>query len=316
MEECAKNLGLPYSWQANNNSCKLLSFRKGLSTEVKFLNWCRPAKKRAIQKRITKRSSFFRKDKIVSVIPDGEGEVFGMTTSTGNYVAWGYASKNCGKNGFVFPSFYGSFWAQIAPKMWEMIADKNLNVDGVSLYEILKEKGITELGSCDPDNQDEGTFAAHVRAIEKDFWGRRFRVYAQWKRDWWEAYQRDLGFRYLTGFYVYGAGYKKNDITNYPIQGSAFHCLLWVLIKLVAWLRKNKMKSKVVGQIHDSIIGDVYKPELQDYLNKVRELVTVDLPKAFDWICVPMTIEAEVASETWDSKSEWVLRNGIWGSMK
>jgi hypothetical protein len=31
----------------------------------------------------------------VSVEPDGEGEVISLTTTTGNYVAWGYASKNC-----------------------------------------------------------------------------------------------------------------------------------------------------------------------------------------------------------------------------
>lgn len=36
-------------------------------------------------------------DRIVSVEPDGFGEVIGMTTDTGNYVAWGYASKNCRK---------------------------------------------------------------------------------------------------------------------------------------------------------------------------------------------------------------------------
>ena len=226
----------------------------------------------------------------------------------------GKDSRYCGKNGFVFPSFYGSFWAQIAPHLWEMILERNLTVDGVSLYDHLKKKGIRELGSCDPQMPDEGTFAAHVREVERDFWGNRFKVYKQWKDDWWAAYQRDLGFRYLTGFYVYGAGYRKNDVTNYPIQGAAFHCLLWVLIRLVKWLKQNRMKSRVGGQIHDSIIGNVWRPELQDYLNKVKELVTVDLPKAFPWICVPMTIEAEVAEESWDGKREWTLKEGVWAA--
>lgn len=39
---------------------------------------------------------FRTKDKVVKIEPDGEGEVIGLTTTTGNYVAWGYASKNCG----------------------------------------------------------------------------------------------------------------------------------------------------------------------------------------------------------------------------
>lgn len=38
---------------------------------------------------------FGRRDRIVSVTPAGEGTVFSMTTTSGNYVAWGYASKNC-----------------------------------------------------------------------------------------------------------------------------------------------------------------------------------------------------------------------------
>lgn len=224
-------------------------------------------------------------------------------------------SRYCGKNGFTFPSFYGSYWAQIAPRMWEMIGDKKLvrGGDGASLYDHLKEKGIRKLGSCDPQDTDEGTFAAHVRKVEKDFWGRRFKVYADWKNKFWEDYKRRGWFEYLTGFVVHGI-YKKNDVTNYPIQGSAFHCLLWVLIELNKWLRKHKMKSKVIGQIHDSLLGDVWESELQDYLGKVKELVSVELPKAWKWINVPMTIEAECSGQSWHHKREWVPNDaGIWG---
>jgi predicted phosphoadenosine phosphosulfate sulfurtransferase len=38
---------------------------------------------------------FRSKDRIVSIEPDGEELVYSMQTTTGNYVAWGYASKNC-----------------------------------------------------------------------------------------------------------------------------------------------------------------------------------------------------------------------------
>lgn len=220
--------------------------------------------------------------------------------------------RYCGKNGFVFPSFYGSYWAQIAPRMWEMIADKKLtNGDGASLFDHLKGKGIRKLGSCDPEQRDEGTFAAHVRQVESHFWTKRFPTYNQWKKDTWEAYQKAGGFEYLTGFYVRGI-YAKNDVLNYAIQGSAFHCLLWVLIRLQRWLNKHRMRSKIVGEIHDSIIASVHKDELQDYLSKVRELVSVDLPKAWPWICVPMTIEAEVALENWHQKREWANQDGTW----
>ena len=75
------------------------------------------------------------------------------------------------------------------------------------------------------------------------------------------------------------------------------------------------MKSRVVGEIHDSIVGSVWEPELQDYLGKVRELVSVDLPKAWSWIIVPMTIEAEVSFTNWHEKLEWVCGDsGLWGA--
>jgi hypothetical protein len=38
---------------------------------------------------------FGQRDRIVAVEPAGESEVISLTTETGNYVAWGYASKNC-----------------------------------------------------------------------------------------------------------------------------------------------------------------------------------------------------------------------------
>jgi hypothetical protein len=66
--------------------------RKGL---VDFLNKTRPHK---IAPRIGAAilvTHFRKADRIVSVEPDGGGEVISMTTTTGNYVAWGYASKNC-----------------------------------------------------------------------------------------------------------------------------------------------------------------------------------------------------------------------------
>lgn len=98
-------------------------------------------------------------------------------------------------------------------------------------------------------------------------------------------------------------------------KNSAFHCLLWVLIQLQRWLKKSKMRSVLVAQVHDSGNGDVHESELQDYLGKVKELVEVDLPKHWPWICTPMTVEAEVSplGGSWWEKREWVLNKGIWG---
>lgn len=61
-----------------------------------FVNWCDPVKKDKIAQRAMTRMSRLS-DKIIKIEPDGYGEVIALTTSTGNYVANGYASKNCNK---------------------------------------------------------------------------------------------------------------------------------------------------------------------------------------------------------------------------
>ena len=60
-----------------------------------WLAWCKPARSHSIEKKMMKTLQG-KPDKIVSIEPDGCGEVIAMKTTTGNYVAWGYASKNCG----------------------------------------------------------------------------------------------------------------------------------------------------------------------------------------------------------------------------
>lgn len=207
------------------------------------------------------------------------------------------------KNQFVFPEFYGSYYIHCAPQLWESAANLTTR-SGIPLRDHLEGNGINRLGRCDPKVPAErGTFERHIKNVESDFWGRRFKVYAQWKERWWQEYQRCGGFRMLTGFVVQGV-HKKNDVINYPIQGSAFHCELWTLIQLNNWLKKHKMKSKIVGQIHDSIVGDVHRSELQDYLAKVKQISTVDIRKAWDWIIVPLEIECEVGEKNWFEKKE------------
>lgn len=203
-------------------------------------------------------------------------------------------ARQAAKNQYVFPSFYGSYYAQTAPGLWDYVGRNSLKLpDGTCLYSHLESKGIRALGDC-AGNPAPGTFEAHVQKVERKFWGERFAVYDQWKRDWWEAYQRDGGFWLLTGFWVEGI-MGRNECINTPVQGAAFHWLLWSLIQVNRWLRKNRMRSKIVGQVHDSLLIDCHKDELQDVLTKAKQVFTVDLPRHWRWINVPVVVEAEAS---------------------
>jgi len=223
--------------------------------------------------------------------------------------------RHAAKNQFVFPEFYGSFFVDCARDLWET-AERGLKLEGCS-REVLKhlaKYGIHELGACDPEQEAvEGTFEYHVKKVEEDFWGRRFKVYTQWKKQWYRDYLRTGGFRMHTGFYI-GGDMRRNQVINYPVQGAAFHCLLWCLIRLQRWIRKNRMASCLIGQIHDSLIGDLHESEASEIMSKAREIMLVDLPRAWDWIIVPLEVEVEAApvGASWFDKRAMEFVNGEW----
>ena len=217
------------------------------------------------------------------------------------------------KNKFVFPQFYGDFYVSCAKALWEWIRKGKLTTpEGLSLYKHLRNKGIKELGECDPEQEPrKGTFEKHLKEVEDDFWNRRFQRYGQWRKEWYRRYLDRGYFDLLTGFRVHGY-YKRNSVVNYPVQGAAFHCLLWTLIQVNRRLRKHKMDSRIVGQIHDSLIGDVRVTELCDYLEIVEETTTKLLPKHWPWLVVPPQIEYEMAPPrgSWHDKQEFKFSEG------
>ena len=209
------------------------------------------------------------------------------------------------KNGYVFPSFYGSYWAQTAPGMWKMIKEfKLVTPDGVPLTEHLRDMGIKELGT--KESPRRGTFMAHIRDVEDHFWRKRFAVYAQWKKDWYAAYLKKGYFDTLTGFRCQGV-MGRNDCINYPVQGSAFHCLLWSLIHLNRWLKKERMDTWLVGQIHDSMLPDFHPDEVVPVIKQARQIMTLDVRQHWKWINVPLDVEVELApvDGSWAEKTKY-----------
>jgi hypothetical protein len=184
---------------------------------------------------------------------------------------------------------------------------KLTTVDGVPLFDVLSKKGITELGDCNPKEKPRrGTFEKHISDVQQDFWGRRFKVYDGWKKQWFADYQRNGFIRMKTGFVVSGS-YKKNQIINSPVQGAAFHCLLWSLIRLQKQLNKRKMRSLVVGQIHDSVLMDCTPEELDEVIGLAVEIMTKQLREQWKWIVIPLEVEVEASDTNWFLKKEYKL---------
>jgi len=214
--------------------------------------------------------------------------------------------RSCAKNGFVFPQFYGDYyknnaesicrdWVGLPQRKWKKSDGFKLN-DDYTIGEHLISKGIKSYSD----------FTHHLKTLEYEFWNKRFTVYAAWKDQQWELYQRYGYVPLKTGFVCSGIMDKKN-VSNYPIQGTAFHLLLWTLIEVEKQLAEAKMDSKIIGQIHDDVVTDVNPSELTKVYNLIHKTATVELPKVFKWINVPLTIDAELCpvNGSWAEKEKW-----------
>jgi DNA polymerase-1 len=211
------------------------------------------------------------------------------------------------KNKFVFPEFYGDWWISCARNLWNAIDKMNLKTaNDIPLKKWLAKKGIKSLGTGDPKNIGPKSFEAHLKNVEYDFWHNRFAVYQEWKEEWWEKYQERGWFQMLSGFRV--SGYlNRKEVINYPVQGTAFHALLWCLIRISYLLKKYKMKTKLIGQIHDDAVSDVPEKELSNYIEIALDVITVQLKKHWPWIITPMQVEIETTpiDGSWYEKKLW-----------
>lgn len=185
------------------------------------------------------------------------------------------------KNGWVFPQFYGDWYASCAEDLWENCIHRT-TVNGIKIREHLKNKGIYKLDD----------FKDHCQRIEYKFWNDRFPQYRDWKEEINKKYRRDGYIETFLGFQFRGYMGKK-EATNYPIQGTAFHLLLWTLIRVTKIIRKMKLITRIIGQIHDSIVFDLYPPEMSTIIHILKDIGEKKIRERFDWIIVPLTLDFE-----------------------
>lgn len=196
------------------------------------------------------------------------------------------------KNSFVFPEFYGDYYKNCAPQLLNWAENATLRDDTPALVH-LADKGLVRLDKKGRVvNYDK--FLDHLQAIEDDFWNVRYKTYTKWKDKIWAKYQKTGYVELPTGFRC-GEVMSRNEVLNRPIQGAAFHCLLWSFIQIDRISIDENWDTKLVGQIHDEILLDVNNEELENGLGKVvKRVMTQDILEHWPWITVPLEVEADI----------------------
>ena len=84
---------------------------------------------------------------------------------------------------------------------------------------------------------------------------------------------------------------------NTPIQGTGADILKIAMVRLNNDLKRNNLKSKILLQVHDEIIMNVFKDEL----DVVTKLVKEDMESVVNWD-VPMKVEIETGANWYEAK--------------
>lgn len=207
------------------------------------------------------------------------------------------AIRYVAKNNFVFAEFYGSYYKQIAPNLWEAIDSMDLRIrKDVSLRNHLNRLGLSRYED----------FERHIKKVEDNMWKNRFKVYGEWREKHVQKYKDNGYFDLVTGFRCHGV-FSRNKLFNYPIQGPAFHCLLWSMIRINDILKTQRWKSKIITEVHDSLLFDVHPKEYDGLIKLVKRVMSKDIREAWKWIAVPLEVDIEVGL-SWDDMNEVILQ--------
>lgn len=194
------------------------------------------------------------------------------------------AIRNSAKNGWVFAQFYGDWYKACAKNIWNQISHWGLKApDGRGLFEHLKKQGIRNLKD----------FETHLKECERKLWEERFGGYGKWKEKTWKKYMKQGYLDTYTGLRL-SALASRNQILNAPIQGSAFHCLLWSAIEMNKKLKREKWETEAVAQIHDSCIFITTPDEIDELYKVAHDIMCVKIVKKWPWLVIPLEIDMDV----------------------
>lgn len=81
-------------------------------------------------------------------------------------------------------------------------------------------------------------------------------------------YLRDINSRNITM-----RGFAERNAINAPIQGSAADMIKVAMINIHKWMKEAKLRSLLVMQVHDELVFDVHRDELEEVKTKVEHFM-------------------------------------------
>ena len=99
-------------------------------------------------------------------------------------------------------------------------------------------------------------------------------------------YLRDINSRNMTM-----RGFAERNAINAPLQGSAADLIKVAMIHVQAWMKANNLKSKLILQVHDELVFDAHKDEVDLLKKEIPGLMANAIP-------LPVPIEVEVGVGT------------------
>lgn len=101
-------------------------------------------------------------------------------------------------------------------------------------------------------------------------------------------YLRDINSRNATM-----RGFAERNAINAPIQGSAADMIKVAMIHVHEWMKKEKLKSKMILQVHDELVFDAYKDEVEILKQEVPKLMS----GAVELASVPVSVEIGLGND-------------------
>lgn len=180
-----------------------------------------------------------------------------------------------GKNKWVFPNIYGSGALKMAENLW------------IAFMLIPEAKDIlmVKFGGFQ-------RFKEWIKEYYNYYWEEKFPDYKQQRDQAYKKYERNGFIDSPVGYRYYGP-MSYNDFCNYPVQGSAAAIKVWAIKEINKNLRREKMDSRIIYEIHDEIGGDVVPDERKEYDAICLNQGTIKVREYWDWIITPLLLETE-----------------------